>query len=222
MVPPHAVGASWRAVGVLLVAGFMSAAIGVRHVREAVEAWRSLCRGVLAAVILAGYALLFPGAEFDMYALLVAYALVVGFVAVLVSIAVRFREHHADAVAGGLVIVVVAAAVGILGATPGRQLRLWTVQDRYEAAIAAGRVGDEAGTSDGGLKAWVWVDGHESAVAGVVFDPADNLDEMARASDLTIGNVGHLANCSRLQKTWFWCDFVFDPFESSPPAGGAA
>ncbi|MDW3216733.1 MAG: hypothetical protein R8G01_22275 [Ilumatobacteraceae bacterium] len=222
MVPPHAVGTAWRVVGVLLVVGAGWVRYRVHYVRIAVGSWRSLFWGVLTAVLLVGYALLYPGVGVELFAMLVVGVFAAWFVAVLVVIAFRFREHRADAVAGSLAIVVVGTTALLFGATPGRQLRLLTVQDRYESAIASGRVGDEAGTSDGDLAAWVWVDGHNSAVAGVVFDPADNLVERSSASALTVGSVGQVADCSRLQETWFWCDFEFDPDSDSSSGTSAA
>jgi hypothetical protein len=206
--PPGALSGFWVWAAVVLIAA-SAAANSTEHIRAMVATWRLALSACLFVTVATGYWLVYPGAEFVLLAFAIGMAVGVWLLGLVIRIAIRARRQKVDAAVAVAVLAITIPVLVLVGFDPGRNLRLSMVRDRYEQAIAAGAeaVGNAAGISDGELAAWVWVDGHDAAVSGVVYSASGRLENEQVDSMMETQGYSIEASCHRLRPNWFWCNY---------------
>jgi hypothetical protein len=208
--PPGALSGFWVWSAVALIAA-SAAANSTEHIRAMVAAWPLALLACLFVTVATGYWLVYPGAGIEQVAFAIGLAMGVWLLGLVIRIVINARRRKVDAAVAVAVLAVTIPVLMLVGFDPGRNLRLSMVRDRYERAIAAGAeaVRNAGGISDGELAAWVWVDGHNAAVSGVVYSASGRLEnEQVDTMMETEGySIDSRVSCHRLRSNWFWCNY---------------
>lgn len=209
--PPAGLPVFWTWFAVALIAAAAVTANQLEGIRAAIGTWRLTMSATLFVTVSVGYWLVFPGAGLGLLVFPIGLGMAVWLLSVITRIAINIRRRRIDATIAFAMTAISIPLLLVIGFDPGRSLRLSMVQDQYERAIADGAegVGNAAGISNGELAAWVWVDGHNAAVSGVVYSVSGRLED--DDVDTMMEDLGYSidsrVSCHQLRPNWFWCDF---------------
>lgn len=207
LAPPHAFRTAPFAVAATAVTVVAVVALAIRPLRRDVLAWLTLSMAVVWVVLAVTWMLVMPGASHGGLALVLGGGALVGLVAVVAAGLWRIRRRRADAMYG--LGFVAAAIVGLIVSAGslvdiGVRIRFDRVRHRYEQAIGEDRVEATGGFVDGDIAGWVWAGKLVlDPLSGVVFDPNDALAAESRF----IAAVGEVAECTRIEPHWFFCEY---------------